>query len=160
MVAHASPGSEVPTWACKAAIQSLAPMEPYRLFHKINEGVKKCHRELQASSQRLREAELVGSGGDDRISRRPAGLAQLGYACFWPNGGGEKENGSTKSPSPTTRATEAIVEQQQRQQRQQRQQQKKQKNQKEVQERDKDSGDLGAVAINRKGKAKRRLFRS
>ena len=26
-------------------------------------------------------------------SPRPAGMAQLGYACFWPNGGGVKEGG-------------------------------------------------------------------
>ena len=26
-------------------------------------------------------------------SPRPAGIAQLGYACFWPNGGGLIEGG-------------------------------------------------------------------
>ena len=31
-------------------------------------------------------------------SPRPAGMAQLGYACFWPNGGGIKEGG-VKPPS-------------------------------------------------------------
>lgn len=114
MVAHASPGADVPTWACKAAIQSLAPMEPYRLFFKINQGVKKRQAELQASSRRLREAELVASspsetgGAEARITRRPAGLAQLGYACFWPKGGGEKEMSGalSKSVSSSSAGTE------------------------------------------------------
>lgn len=88
MLAHASPGKDIPIWACKTAIQSLAPIEPYRLFHKINEGVKRSRVELEAISRRLNEAEMVST---ERTSRWPAGIAQLGYACFWPNGGGEKE---------------------------------------------------------------------
>jgi hypothetical protein len=98
MLAHASPGKDVPSWACKAAIQSLAPIEPYRLFHKINEGVKQSRDALQAMSRRLDEAEMVrvNSGMDlnsteGRTSCRPAGIALMGFACFWPNGGGVKE---------------------------------------------------------------------
>jgi hypothetical protein len=102
MLAHASPGKDIPVWACRTAIQSLAPIEPYRLFHKINEGVKHSRAELQAISQRLllNEAEMVGSNNStaERTSRRPAGLAQLGYACFWPHGGGEKEHGLVMPP--------------------------------------------------------------
>jgi hypothetical protein len=98
MLAHASPGKDVPSWACKAAIQSLAPIEPYRLFHKINEGVKQSRDALQAMSRRLDEAEMVrvNSGMDLNstegcTSCRPAGIALMGFACFWPNGGGVKE---------------------------------------------------------------------
>ena len=91
MLAHASPGKDIPGWACRTAIQSLAPIEPYRLFYKINEGVKRSRTELQAMNRRLNEAEMVGNNTAERSSRHPAGLAQMGFACFWPNGGGEKE---------------------------------------------------------------------
>ena len=109
MLTHASPGQDVPMWACKTALQSLAPIEPFRLFYKVNEGVKQSRDELQADSRRLREAELVGSNstGDrhhhhhhhSTMSRRPAGLAQMGYACFWPHGGGEIEAGVAGVPA-------------------------------------------------------------
>ena len=99
MVAHASPGADVPSWACRAAIQSLAPLEPFRLFYRINRGVQQAREELHA----LKAAELVRSAansgscsnGSAPSQRRPAGLAQMGFACFWPNGGGEIETESS-----------------------------------------------------------------
>jgi hypothetical protein len=106
MLAHASPGKDIPQWACRTAIQSLVPIEPYRLFHKINEGVKQCRPELQELFTRQQQqqenyegthvTEMVGNntGRGGSTSRSPAGLAQMGFACFWPNGGGEKEVGS------------------------------------------------------------------
>jgi hypothetical protein len=37
------------------------------------------------------KAEMVGANLPKGRSPRPAGMAQLGYACFWPNGGGVYE---------------------------------------------------------------------
>lgn len=91
MFAHASAGADVPTWAVKTAVSALAPIEPFKLFHRINEGVKKALPELQLQ---LENAEMVSTPGQ---SNRPVGIAQMGYACFWPNGGGQKEGSGSNS---------------------------------------------------------------
>jgi hypothetical protein len=88
MIAHANPGGNVPAWACKTAVNALVPVEPFKIFQKINEHVKQNQRKLR---ERLQEAEMVSLPGGR--SPRPAGIAQLGYACFWPNGGGVIEGG-------------------------------------------------------------------
>lgn len=88
MIAHANPGGNVPAWACKTAVNALAPVEPFKIFQKINQHVKQNQPKLR---ERLQEAEMVSLPGGR--SPRPAGIAQLGYACFWPNGGGSIEGG-------------------------------------------------------------------
>jgi len=95
MLAHGKPGPDVPNWALRTAVKALAPIEPFRLFHRINENIIKALPELERKRS-LEEAEVVSSSGR---SRRPAGIAQLGYACFWPNGGGliEKRSRDTNS---------------------------------------------------------------
>lgn len=92
IIAHANPGGGLPQWAAKTAVNALAPIEPFKLFHKINENVKRHQPELR---ERLKEAEMVSTMPPGR-SPRPGGIAQLGYACFWPNGGGNIEGGSMK----------------------------------------------------------------
>jgi len=77
---HADPGGNIPHWACKKVVGCLAPIEPFKLCHRVNEGVKRARPS--------RRAIPVQAGGR---SGAPAGLAQLGYACFWPKGGGLKE---------------------------------------------------------------------
>jgi hypothetical protein len=67
----------------------LAPIEPFKLFHKINQNVKRNQPQLR---ERMAQAEMVSLPGGQ--SPRPAGIAQLGYACFWPNGGGLQEGAS------------------------------------------------------------------
>ena len=86
LLAHASPGPDVPHWASKTAVKALAPIEPFKLFHKINKGIADHRQELE---QALPPAEMVSQGGGR--SGRPAGIAQMGYACFWPQGGGLQE---------------------------------------------------------------------
>lgn len=86
MISHASPGGNVPTWACKTAVKALAPIEPFKIFQKINKHVKENLPQLR---ERLEAAEMVSSPSGR--SSRPAGIAQLGYACFWPKGGGSVE---------------------------------------------------------------------
>lgn len=97
LVAHANPGPDVPAWACKTAVNALAPIEPFKLFHKINLAVTQCRPQL---SRDLKEIRQVGSGGR---SSRPGGLSMLGYACFWPQGGGLCE-GSNSSETPPQQA--------------------------------------------------------
>ena len=87
-MAHANPGAGVPQWAVKTAVNALAPIEPFKLFHKINHNVNKSRPQLR---EKLEQVEMVGSTLPDGRSARPAGMAQLGYACFWPNGGGRCE---------------------------------------------------------------------
>lgn len=98
IVAHANPGGGVPQWAVKTAVNALAPIEPFKLFHKINENVQRNRPQLR---ERLLQAEMVGANLPQGRSPRPAGMAQLGYACFWPNGGGVYE-GRVEALTTTT----------------------------------------------------------
>ncbi|KAL7572068.1 hypothetical protein ACA910_001715 [Epithemia clementina (nom. ined.)] len=100
LVAHGNPGNDVPSWAVKTAVGALANIEPFKLFHRINVNVKQKLPELQEELDQ-RAAQLVSERPDGR-TRRPAGIAQLGYACFWPNGGGLVDSKST----PLTKAFE------------------------------------------------------
>jgi hypothetical protein len=69
----------------------MAPSEPFKFFHKVNASVQRRRLELEERLDEMgMETEMVSTppGGP---TRRPAGLAQLGYACFWPEGGGQQE---------------------------------------------------------------------
>lgn len=93
LLAHGHPGHDVPKWACKTAVNTMAPIEPFKFFHKVNENIQRRRSELEERLDEMEiENEMVStpSGGP---TRRPAGLAQLGYACFWPEGGGLQEGG-------------------------------------------------------------------
>lgn len=81
ILAHADPGGGVPQWAMKTAMNAVAPIEPFKLFHKIDQRVA----QFKPSSPR-EKVDIVNSQGR---TMRPAGLSQLGYACFWPKGGGK-----------------------------------------------------------------------
>jgi hypothetical protein len=131
MLSHGNPGKDVPAWAVKTAVNTLVPIEPFKLFHKLNKSIQRCRPELE---RRLEEIEMVSAPGG-RTSR-PAGLAQLGYACFWPQGGGVEEDllhrshpGHSGDPVESTHneSTEEVLgpndtyEQQQQQQQQQQQ---------------------------------------
>lgn len=107
IVAHANPGAGVPQWAKKTAVNALAPIEPFKLFHKINQNVKRSRPQLR---EKLEEVEMVGSTLPDGRSARPAGMAQLGYACFWPNGGGRFEQKRTPMDRLTTDGPAEIKE--------------------------------------------------
>ena len=95
ILAHANPGGNVPQWASKTAVNALIPIEPFKLFHKINENVIRNQPQLR---ELMARAEMVSLPGGR--SPRPAGIAQMGYACFWPNGGGLME-GSEQQRSPS-----------------------------------------------------------
>ena len=78
----------MPEWATKTAVKTLAPLEPFKLFHKINQQIAQDRAQLQA---RLKQAEETVSKMPPGTSSRPGGFAQIGYACFWPKGGGKEE---------------------------------------------------------------------
>lgn len=58
----------------------MAPIEPFKLFHRINEQVQ-----IFKSTRPQQRSNFVHSLQGH--SSRPAGISQLGYACFWPTGG-------------------------------------------------------------------------
>jgi len=79
LLALAQPGGGIPNWALKTAVNALAPIEPFKLFAKIEKNVNNLYTEDDKSHAKTTSNKL------DKRSR-PAGLSQLGYACFWPNG--------------------------------------------------------------------------
>lgn len=83
ILSHADPGGGVPAWAIKTAINAIAPIEPFKLFHRIESRVIESKEDYAN-----RAAPLSVIPGRSSI---PGGLSQMGYACFWPNGGGFKE---------------------------------------------------------------------
>lgn len=99
IVAHANPGGGLPKWASKTAVNALAPIEPFKLFHKINENVRRNQPKIR---ERFAEAEMVSNVPPGR-THRPGGMAQLGYACFWPKGGGIVEGGITEQSLDATK---------------------------------------------------------
>lgn len=98
ILAHCRPGGGLPDWATKTAVKALAPIEPFKLFHKINDQVNLNRDRLEALVQE--NAEKASSLPPGRTSR-PGGFAQLGYACFWPNGGGEISPEASPSKDPS-----------------------------------------------------------
>mmetsp|Transcript_13788 Transcript_13788/g.34650 ORF Transcript_13788/g.34650 Transcript_13788/m.34650 type:complete len:532 (+) Transcript_13788:259-1854(+) len=94
IIAHCRPGGGLPDWATKTAVKALAPIEPFKLFHKINDQVLRNANRLEKIVQ---ESEQRGSNMPPGRSSKPGGFAQIGYACFWPNGGGKKEQADDSS---------------------------------------------------------------
>lgn len=88
IVAHCRPGGGLPDWATKTAVKALAPIEPFKLFHKINDQVI-CNQDQLKSM--VEENKKKGSTLPPGKTSRPGGFAQIGYACFWPDGGGSEE---------------------------------------------------------------------
>lgn len=78
ILGHADPGGGLPQWVMSTAVNAVVQIEPFRLFHNINKGVCDC-RSLPRTEMVM---NLPGR------STKAAGMSQLGYGCFWPNGGG------------------------------------------------------------------------
>jgi hypothetical protein len=115
MLQHANCGYDIPEWAVRTAVNILAPIKPFEIIHRIQVGVKRsketlereegfflnapatsAHAECDTKRRRrsIQKQKKNHSGVDTdttfgtRRSRRPAGIAQMGCACFWPEGGG------------------------------------------------------------------------
>ena len=96
ILAHGNPGKDVPTWAMKTACGALANLEPFKLYYKINEGVQKKMSELQRElDQQHAQMMSTEQGEIADQKKRPGGMSQLGYACFWPHGGGKVDKASS-----------------------------------------------------------------
>jgi len=88
LLALADPGGGMPLWAMKTAVNAVAPIEPFKLYYYLNEALK-------SYKPKPRTEFVLSQHGR---SSKPAGLAQLGYACFWPEGGGLQDyHGQTKN---------------------------------------------------------------
>jgi molybdopterin converting factor small subunit len=99
MVSHANPGGGLPQWAMNTAINAVVQVEPFKFFHKMNESICNYQEPDLSSSSAAAAAALsqsysmtknVGIRSSER-STKPAGIAHLGFTCFWPYGGGLKE---------------------------------------------------------------------
>lgn len=109
ILAHAHAGGGVPSWAMKTAVNAVAPIEPFKLFARIEKRVIE-YGQLNPSQ---RGAAFVNSNsshhhGQSEQSSRPAGLSQLGYACFWPEGGGHVGHKAPGSKADTVSAERDI----------------------------------------------------
>ena len=124
MLSHCNCGNDIPEWAVRTAVGILAPIKPFEIIHRIEIGIQNARYELEkaeeessimkaSSSSIMKKAtasssssSLSWSSDDDddergkkriitrRRSSRPAGIAQMGYGAFWPDGGGllEEDN--------------------------------------------------------------------
>ena len=74
-------------------MNAIVPIEPFKLFYNIQNGVRRA--QLEARTEAV--STTVGASSSGRSSQA-GGLSQLGYACFWPNGGGLQEQQNDYAP--------------------------------------------------------------
>eukprot|EP00537_Pseudo-nitzschia_pungens_P006145 CAMPEP_0172369708 /NCGR_PEP_ID=MMETSP1060-20121228/34084_1 /TAXON_ID=37318 /ORGANISM="Pseudo-nitzschia pungens, Strain cf. cingulata" /LENGTH=363 /DNA_ID=CAMNT_0013094729 /DNA_START=405 /DNA_END=1496 /DNA_ORIENTATION=- len=97
MLSHCNCGRDVPEWAVRAAVGVLAPIKPFEIIHRIDVGVRRSREELEkAETKSSLNSETPSRTMDNGRSSRPAGIAQMGYACFWPEGGGLVDDDHSK----------------------------------------------------------------
>jgi hypothetical protein len=103
MVSHANPGGGLPQWAMNTAINAVVQVEPFKFFHRMNESICNYQEPTSSSSLSSSSSSVALSQGHSMTknvgiqserSTKPAGIAHLGFTCFWPNGGGLKEEES------------------------------------------------------------------
>jgi hypothetical protein len=107
LIAHADPGGGLPKWACRTAINAVAPIEPYKLYYNLNQAVQNFSytppppappittgqndEEEDETRTDFVSSHHIATTAPEARSKKPGGCSQLGYACFWPNGGGLEE---------------------------------------------------------------------
>jgi len=98
MLSHANPGG-LPQWAMNSVVNAVAHVEPFKFFYHINNGVCNYYQD-ESRPQYIHDS-----------SNKPAGIAHLGFACFWPNGAGlkEEEKVLTNDPSPEQADTVCVI---------------------------------------------------
>lgn len=92
--------------AVKTAVNTCAPIEPFKLFARIDQRVKDY---VQSRPYQPHRADFVNDTHGGRTTR-PAGLAQLGYACFWEDGGGKVGLAEPVSSSMENIVAEPVTE--------------------------------------------------
>lgn len=89
MLSHCNCGRDVPEWAIRAAVGILAPIKPFEIIQRIDAGIRRAREELDtAETESIATLMTKTTKFDPGRSSQPAGIAQMGYACFWPEGGG------------------------------------------------------------------------
>ena len=81
------------------AVNAVVQVEPFKFFHNMNDSIRNYQE--PASSLQHSQTQVSNVGNHPDRSSKPAGIAHLGFTCFWPNGGGlEEENTFRKSHQP------------------------------------------------------------
>lgn len=88
LLSHCNCGRDVPEWAVRTAVGILAPIKPFEIIYRIDKGIKKNREQLERDEWESITNSKTKTIPDPERSSRPAGIAQMGYACFWPEGGG------------------------------------------------------------------------
>ena len=88
MLSHCNCGRDVPEWAVRAAVGILAPIKPFEIIYRIEKGIQQAREVLEREEWKSIAAPTIATTSDPERSSQPAGIAQMGYACFWPEGGG------------------------------------------------------------------------
>lgn len=89
MLSHCNCGQDMPEWSIRTAVSVLAPIKPFEIIHRITIGILQAREELEiAEKKESTKSTTISTPSDTVRSSRPAGMAQMGYACFWPEGGG------------------------------------------------------------------------
>ena len=98
MLSHCNCGRDVPEWAVRAAVGVLAPVKPFEIIYRIDLGIRRAREELERREKISRATSMAMTGTTSFAGRscRPAGMAQMGYACFWPEGGGLVDSDSNQ----------------------------------------------------------------
>lgn len=85
------------------AVGILAPIKPFEIIHRIDVGIRRARKELELAETKSMETGNIAATSktnfEGKRSSKPAGMAQMGYACFWPEGGGLLDS-SFNFPSP------------------------------------------------------------
>ena len=104
ILSHCNCGRDVPEWAVRMAVGIMAPIKPFEIIHRIELGIQRSFNDLVKAEQEAVTASVAAAASDnptnnnnndtfissffEQRSLRPAGIAQMGYAAFWPEGGG------------------------------------------------------------------------
>jgi hypothetical protein len=84
------------------AVNAVVQVEPFKFFHNMNDSIRKYQE--PASLLQHSQTQVCNVRNHPERSNKPAGIAHLGFTCFWPNGGGlEEENTSRKTHQPYQR---------------------------------------------------------
>jgi len=95
MLSHCNCGRDIPEWVVRTAVGLSAPIKPFEIIHRIDVGIRLAREELEravikptATSTTTATTTTTTTTVHPERSSQPAGIAQMGYACFWPEGGG------------------------------------------------------------------------
>jgi len=103
MLSHVNPGGGLPQWAMNTVVNAVVQTEPFKFFHNINDSI--CSYQEESAAELLQQQHDLHSQTSNVASlpgrsNKPAGMAHLGFQCFWPNGGGLKDSNQFTDHDP------------------------------------------------------------